>query len=196
MELKRDIDPVLLAAMSDPAGWCPCVLISSDWPDGTAHVFSGGIDLPWNGETWIAVGHNIAAIEVSPEGGGLVPGEATLTIAGAIETVLSYADPAAKNGLVRIWIGATTAPGGSVLKGEPYNTFAGYIDFNQADFDFATGAARLGVGVGTGPSAREHAAIAHSAEDQKARHPGDTFFDRVANADQWRKFPIQFPNPA
>ncbi|WP_158963904.1 hypothetical protein [Chachezhania sediminis] len=194
MELTRGIDPVLLTAISNPAGFYPAVLISSVWPDGTAWVHSGDGDLPWNGEIWSGIAP-IAEAAVPGERSGLVPGEGTLTVRGTFEAVLSYADPAARNGLVQMYVAATTEPGGTVLIGTPHLAFTGYLDANSAVLDAATGDASLTVTAGTGPAAREHAALYHSPEDQKARHPGDTLLERAAVATQWRSTRIQFPNP-
>lgn len=194
MELKRGIDPVLMAKLGDRAGFHPVVLISSVWPDGIVYAHSGNGNLTWAGQTWTGIA-NIASVNVGSESGGFVPSQAGMTITGALDTVLAYMDPAARGGAVAVHVGATTEPGGTILIGEPFQCFAGFLDENDMVFTAADGAAGLSVGVTSGPPARAAASISHSNEDQQSRYPGDTLFQRCAVAAAWRSRPIQFPSP-
>lgn len=191
--VSRGVDTTLLTKWATGVV-NPIAIVESVWPDGTVRIHSNVGSLSWDGHTWLGIG-DVAGSAVSEEGGGSVPGEATLTIMGTLETVLGYADPDARGGEVQIWLGDTTEPGGLTLDGTPTRVFIGYLDANRMVHDFESGDASLSVTAAAGPAAREFAAMYHSAEDQKARHPGDTFFERVATASQWRATPIKFPNP-
>jgi hypothetical protein len=195
MELTRGLDPTLLAAISDPAGFYPVVLIESVWPDGTVNMHSGNGALSWDSKSWTGIAA-IAEMRAGPEQGGAVPSEAAMTVRGTITDVLSYADPAARGGRVRLWVGATTAPGGTTLVGTPALCFTGYLDANDSMLDAAVGDAELTVTAATGPAARERAAISHSAEDQRITDANDTLFERCSAAADWRSIPIQFPDPS
>ena len=190
--MSRGIDSTLLAAISDPTGFHPVALIKSVWPDGTVYVHSNVGSISWDSQTWLGIG-DIADVEVPQEAGGIVPQSATLVIRGTLDAVLTYADPDARNGEVSMWIGATTTPGGTTLIGEPFLAFRGYLDSSDVSLDFAAGDFFLSASAVTGPAARESATVVHSDEDQKARHSGDTFFERAAAAAKWRSIPIRFP---
>lgn len=192
--ITRGIDPVLLAEFTRREGFHPVAIVESVWPDGTVRIHSGNGPMSWDSKTWLGIGR-VAGFSVDVEGGGAVPSGARMDVRGTLADILSYTDPAARNGLVQVWIGALTEPGGTTLIGTPFSPFTGYLDSNEMRHDFESGDAYLSVIAGAGPAAREHAAMYHSPEDQKARHPGDTLLERVAVSAKWRSSPMQFPNP-
>lgn len=193
MELSRDIDPILLAEFAKREGFNPIGIIRSEWPSGEVRVHSGNGDLQWQGETWQGVA-KIASLEIEPEREGLAPAEAAMSLLGPVEDLLAEMDPAARGGLVQMWIGATTRPGGTDLIGTPFPAFTGRIVSNEVTLP-GEKAGALEVKVKGGPGAREAGAAYHSDEDQKARAPGDTIFERLGWAATWRDNPPLFPAP-
>ncbi|MGZ9812032.1 hypothetical protein ACXN5S_16335 [Pseudoroseicyclus sp. H15] len=198
MELRRGIDPVLLAAISRRDGFHPVVLLKAAWPGGTERIHSGLGDLPWGANTYKGAGHHVRDVAGAPEAGGSAPPEAAIRIAGAVATVLGYTDAKARGGEVRIWLGAVTEPAGTVLIGQPFLAFLGRIDENDADLEARIDAtvAELMVSATAGPGAKENAAHWHSDENQKAIDPSDTGMERLAFASRWRFSPPDFPGPS
>ncbi|CUH66806.1 hypothetical protein TG4357_02650 [Thalassovita gelatinovora] len=194
MDLKRVVDPVLLAELSKPM-FHPIALLHVDWPVTPLRVHSGRGNLTWGGDLYKGLG-KIGKVSVPGEDIGLVPGEAVLQLVGPIAEVLGdVAEQQARGRLVQIWVGCTTKAGGNVLIGDPFEAFAGAIDENNFELSPDRTAARLSLQVKSGPSARSSARIVHSDEAQQAAYPGDTLFRRVAHAAKWRTNPPQWPAP-
>ena len=192
MELKRNIDPVLLAEYGKPM-FHPVSLVYMDHPDGPVHLHSGVGDLTHDGAVWLGVG-KLGSIEIPFEASGAVPEQATLGIVGFVADLIGEAgDQALRGRQVDIYAGARTAAGGVVLVGVPDRVFTGSMGKSDFGLDTTRQVARLSVRIKSGQPARSGAQIAHSDEDQQAQYPGDTLFVRTNNAEQWARRPQTWP---
>lgn len=174
MVLTRGVDPSTLTAMSAPV-WFPVVLVWLDWPDGMRRLHSASGTLTLDGADYLGVGA-FGAVNVPGEGLGLAAATATLTLTGLPQEALGDGPPAIRNRQGAIMLGALSEAGKGSLAGAPVEVFAGYMDALR--FSYAREGegftSSLQLDLGSGPSARQAAAILHSAEDQSRRHPGDT----------------------
>jgi len=194
MELRRGLAQAQIdARRKNPL--FPCSFVFIDWPDIAVRVFSGSGVIQWDGETWngVTTRHGTVADMVIPETGEqLAPREATFRIIGQVAEVLNdAADQRVAGRTVRVWSATTTGPGGNVLASDPVLEFTGYVSDTsyqeRRQGDDAPTPALLTVDVTSGVSARASADMAHSSEDQQRIYPGDTFFDRTANARIWER---------
>lgn len=185
MELKREIDPLLIAAFSYPGMFYPIAICRIEWPGGDVLVHSGVGDLEWNGDTYRGIGQ-LGGISTPEEAPGIVPSELGLSIAGELSALLQAQDELERNSLVQIWLGATTMPGepSSGLIGEPMQIGSAFID---SDGELTPESTELLLNAVSGSPARSSAQITHSSEDQKSKYPNDTFFDRASFADAWKQ---------
>jgi len=179
MGVTRDIDPDLLAAISDQ--WFhPVTLVFVDWPGDPLRVHSGSGTITWGGHDWTGLdGLNAGQVTLPNEAASLamVEGEA---VAGGdperIDEILGDAE-AARGQAVQVWFGAVTARAGTVLIGDPMLVFTGTIGA-VADEDTPhgdTGMVRLvRLQLVSGPSQRAVAAAHHSWDDQRRTDPEDT----------------------
>lgn len=179
MELKRAIDPALLAEMSGPF-WRPVVLVDLDWPSGRRRLHSATGPLVVDGAEYLGVGA-FGAVSIPGEGVGLAAQSATLTLYGLTQDALTEAARPIRNRAGTIMLGATTAPGAGALVGQPMTVFAGYMDALRYAVAFGDGdmTHALQLDLGSGPSARQAAAVLHSLEDDARRAPGDTLMRQL-----------------
>lgn len=182
MGISRGIDSDLVEAMETVFN--PTVLVYVDWPTGPVRVHSGVGELSYDGETWLGLG-KYGDISIPSENLSLVSSKATLSVGGTLTDMFDQLNANPRNKTVYIYFGCVTEPSGTTLIGEPFKIFTGYID--QVDFDFnksseSFGTSTVTITVGSGPSARSRATISHGAEDQEAKHPGDTAGRQVINA--------------
>ena len=192
MDLRREIDPALLAALIGDMIY-PIALTYLDWPGQAIRLHTNVGELEWNGQTWRGWGE-LGKLIIPDEGSGLIPEEAELHTLGPIAEVLSDLDEAqdAVGRSVQIWVGSTTEPGNLVLDGEPIEAFSGVIADNDAEISEDGSVAKIIERIRSGPSARARAEVTHSDEDQQARFAGDTLFRRVAHAEKLRANPPQW----
>lgn len=179
MELKRDIDPVLLAEMSKPV-WYPTILVQIDWPTGFVRAHSGVGDMIFNGETFKGIG-DFGEISIPQEEYSFVPQEATVSLTGPYADLLAEVSASAAGRRGDIWIGATAEPGGSTLVGEPYLGLVGAVAGDQLDPPANEGG-KLVVTIRAGTHGRVSGAISHTDEEQQSVFPGDDLFARAARA--------------
>ncbi len=184
MELKRDVDAALLAALQGP--FFPIAALDLDWPGTAIRAHSGVGDITWNGLTFAGVGP-FAQVALPAEEGGLVPPEATITIVGELPDIFADAEVGATaRGIeASFYFGAVTSRGSSTLIGNLQNVYTGHLDAQKvvvADENEADMGHGLQLTFKTGPGARSVADVVHSHEDQTVLYPGDTLFRFVIRA--------------
>lgn len=174
--MTRTIHADTLVALA--GHFCPALLVEVDWPDGVVRMHSGFQTLTWGGHDWLAVG-NFGQIDMPEEADGLPQGGATMTWIDTVERsqeLLGIPFEELRGRLVRVWFGVVTAPRGNVLIGDPVPLYTGYFDGRdfalrkESDGLFWEMSLQLADGV----PARTGARVAHTAEDQAAKYPGDT----------------------
>ena len=184
MELRRGVDPALLARLSGVS--YPILFAYLDWPGAPVWAHSGVGPITWGGQTWQGVGH-VGAVELPEESAEIAATEAMLTLAGVAADLDGYADDNIRNRLVEIYLGSVQGrPGGhdgrqvtgpgSTLAGAPQRLFAGLMDvltLTAAKSDEGVEHTAQ-VSVISGQEARSAATVFHSDEDQKRKFPGDT----------------------
>lgn len=184
MELRRGVDPALLAALS--RGGYPVLFAWLDWPDAPVWAHTGVGPITWGGKTWQGVG-TVGNIQLPEEGAEIAAVEAILSLAGVPADLDGYADDTIRNRSMTLHIGAvqgrpgghdgkrTTGPG-STLVGQPTQLFSGILDI----LTLTASATDEGVeheaqvSVLTGQEARSMASLSHSDEDLRRKHPADT----------------------
>lgn len=174
VEVRRGVDPLLLGAMSAPV-WFPVVLVRIEWSDGVRRLHSATGTLSVAGEDYLGVGA-FGRVSIPGEGEGPGATVASLTLFGLADDAILSTTGQLRNRPGVVMLGALTEPGAGALIGAPLEVFGGYIDAIRfryaADGDRLMSALQLDLG--SGPSARQAAAILHSTEDQQRKHPGDT----------------------
>lgn len=180
MDLRRGIDPVLLAALLQTS--YPVVFIYLDWPDATVRFHTSVGNLTWGGYLWKGMGE-LASMDIPAEQAGIAVLDATLALAGVPADLDGFADDRIRNRPAELYIGSLSdRPGGvdgnqpGTLVGMPARIFSGTMDglslVATAVDDGVQHEAR--VTVTTGQEARQNATIYHSNEDQRRLYPSDT----------------------
>lgn len=172
--LTRGIDPVLVAEFSKGLFY-PITLVWLDWPDDPVFAHSNAGAISWNGETWLGVG-DFGSIDIPQETLSLAATSATISLIGIPPEMYARLEVPIRNRDGAIYVGAVTERRGNILVGNPTEIFSGYMDsfrFTMEDDDGNT-VHGVTLKLATGPGARSIASITHSAEDQSAKHPGDT----------------------
>ena len=184
MGLSRGVDPLLMAAITAEVFY-PVLLVHLDWQGTAVHAHTGRGNIIWDSATWSGVG-DFGSVEVPEEAAGMAAIGADVVLVGIPPDILADADAVIRNREGRILIGATTAPAGNVLIGDPVEVFAGYMDAARVEIQSADDVMVLGlrISLGSGPSARAFASVVHSYSDQIKRHPGDTAGRLVALQEQ------------
>ncbi|NPD15740.1 hypothetical protein HOY34_11055 [Xinfangfangia sp. D13-10-4-6] len=178
MDLRRNIHPDTLGVLSGPAFY-PVMMVWLDWPGETLRAHSGTGPITWGGEVWQGVG-KFGAVEVPEESSSGVPVDVSLSLVCDLPMLAEHADAVIRQRPGAIWMGVTSAPGGNVLIGEPFELARGTMDtlVLTTEIEGADGATailyRLTAGLTTGPGYRTSAAVAHSHEDQSRHYPNDT----------------------
>lgn len=197
MDLTRGADPALISALSENPFY-PIAIVRIDWPDengNAVRVHSGTGTLSWKGNTWLGLG-DLGSISAPEETETLVPEELRLTLRGTLTELLALSSEDDHRGDdVFMWVGCTTTPGGTTLKGDPELGFYGTIDETPFQESEDGTLAELTVIARSGPPARADAEVVHSDEDQQSKYPGDTLFRRVAHAEKFNSNPPQWPAP-
>lgn len=176
MAIERDIDPATLAAISNPAGFWPVVLVYLDWPDAPVRVHSNGGDLSWGGQIWRGIG-GVGQLQIPDEALGLGSDDATVGLMGLDDTLDGYLDDDIRGRDGVIYFGAVTERDGAVLIGAPFPIFLGTMDAKtdllerDGSEDLVRG---VSISITPGPSQRSSSGIYHSNEDQQLSFPGDT----------------------
>lgn len=182
MELSRNINPALLAAISGES-FHPVMLVWLDWPGGAVRAHSGRGDITWGGEVWVGIS-DASSMASGEEGIGMASTSLTLSLAAPPEEIMSRISDPIRNRQGRLYWGAVTEPKGNVLVGEPMLFYDGYMDSSampiKADEEGLTH--YIEVSLSSGPGARSVASIYHTAEDQSRKYPGDTAGRHVINA--------------
>ncbi|MEL7299378.1 MAG: hypothetical protein AAFM92_03250 [Pseudomonadota bacterium] len=192
MDLKRLIDPTLLTALAGEEIY-PIALVFIDWPTGPVRAHTNTGTVAFEGEDFAGVGE-LGRIEIPDEATSLVPESAVIALASETTGLLTYADEdQARGSEVRMWVGLTTTPGGTTLKGVPEEVFTGSVVGSSFQLSEGRRIASLSIEVKAGQPARAGAQVVHSDEDQQALFPGDTFFQRIANAEKWNTTPDRWP---
>ena len=182
--VARDIDAATLAAISDPAGFYPIVMVYLDWPGGAIRAHSNTGDLMWNSQTWSGVG-NFGGIRLPGDEFGMAAQEATVSLHGLGDDLDDYLDTDPRGQDAVIYFGAVTERDGNTLVGDPFEVFTGTIDGLSDPTEPANdGGYTRGVVVtlSSGPSQRSVGTAYHTFEDQSARYLGDTAGRLVVNA--------------
>ncbi|XAI95611.1 hypothetical protein [Nostoc phage Nsp-JY21] len=174
--MTRAIHTDTLAALA--GHFCPALLVEVDWPDGVVRMHSGFQPLTWGGHEWLPVG-NFGRIDMPEEADGLPQGGATMTWIDDIERtqeLLGMPFDTLRGRLVRVWFAVVTAPRGNVLVGAPVPLYTGYFD--GRDFALRKSGdslmSEMTLTLADGVPARTGTRVAHTAEDQGAKYPGDT----------------------
>lgn len=192
MDLKRDIDVALLAALSAEEIY-PVALVFIDWPTGPVRAHTNPGMITFGSEEYAGVGE-LGSIRIPDEATSIVPESAVIVIASETTGLLTYADEEQARGReVGIWLGLTTEPGGTTLIGAPERVFTGSVVGSSFELSQNRRVATLSIDVKAGQPARSGAQVVHSNEDQQALFPGDTFFERVAHAEKWNTNPDSWP---
>lgn len=174
MALTRGVASATLAEMARPI-WFPVVMVHLDWPGGARRLHSATGTLTHDGAEWLGVGA-FGQVSIPGEGLGLAAASATLTLHGLPQTALDDAQAVIRNRRGQVLLGALSEAGKGALAGAPVTLFDGYMDALRYRYAMEGDAyvSSLQLDLGSGPSARQAAAILHSAEDQAIRQPGDT----------------------
>ncbi|NUM72729.1 hypothetical protein HUU40_00065 [candidate division KSB1 bacterium] len=181
MDLKRGVDPVLLAALSQMSN--PVLLVYLDWEGAPVYAHTGVGIIEWNGHEWEGVG-KFSEIAIPEESSGLAMIEAVLTLAGVDADLQGHIDDNIQGRIAEIYVGALTdRPGGfdgkqnDVLIGTPISIFTGKMD----TFGISTSKAGRGkvvnravISIATGVEARSAFSIYHNDENQRREYPDDT----------------------
>ncbi len=175
--MPRDIDPVLLAALS--AGYCePVHLLMLTFRSATRYVWSGVGDLVWGGNTFLGVG-SLGALgdvkessEVTADGTSVSLSGIDPTDLGESLTDIQLGAPAAR------WLGAVQ-PGTRTLIGTPYPLFVGQVDKPS----IYTGPEKISISLALESRMINHARASnrrYTAADQHANgYPDDIAFNWV-----------------
>lgn len=174
MDLTRNVDPVLLAALSGP--FHPVLLVYIDWPGEAVRVHSGLGQIDWGGNIWHGVGER-GFVSFPAEAMGAASFAGVLKIGGLPAEIDAHltVDPRERD--VEIYFGAVTERAGITLRGNPVLAFSGYVDSmsDEEAFDAAGSSSRaISVGIASGPSQRTRGGAFHTYADQIAAHPNDT----------------------
>lgn len=184
MELRRGVDPALLASLS--RGGFPVLFVHMDWPGAPVWCHSGVGTIDWGGRRWSGVA-GVGAVDIPAEGGEIAALEAMLSLAGVPADLDGFGDDAIRGRTVALYLGGVAGrPGGhdgrqasgpgATLIGQPVSLFSGTMDA----LTLTTSRTDEGVeheaqvAVATGVEARSMASIFHSDEDQRRFHPADT----------------------
>lgn len=182
MDLTRGVGPALLAEIAGGA-WYPVLLVDLDWPGGRIRAHSGAGSITWASATWFGVGR-YGEVSIPEESATGLPSDFSLSLVCDLPELATYADAVIRGRPGTVYLGATTAPGGNALVGDPVSLASGAMDGLVLTLDAADGVQlyRLTVSMTTGPSYRSASAIVHSHEDQSRKYPGDTAGLRLIGA--------------
>lgn len=178
MDLLRGTPAPLLAEISKPF-FFPVVLVFFDWPSAPIYAHSGIGSINYAGQTWTGVG-KFGSISIPNEAfGGVVPSEMTMTLMSDYSEIEAYTGANIRGRAGRVYVGATTEPGGDTLIGAVEifsgrgNGF-GFTAETQDNEDEIITLYGLEVSLKVGPNARTPTTMLHSLEDQQRTYPNDT----------------------
>lgn len=183
MDIMRSVSAGMQAALSGPFFY-PCLMVWLDWPGDEVRAHTGRGSIIWGGEPWHGVGE-FGSVSVPEESASGVPVDFSLSLVCDLAELAEYADAVVRQREGRIYLGATTGPGGNVLVGDPVELIAGTMDtlVLTTEVQREDGSVQilytLTVGMTTGPSMRSMASIVHSHEDQSRQFLGDTAGKRL-----------------
>lgn len=186
MDMSRAIHPDTLAAIL-AGGFHPQILIFVDWPGDPVRVNLGLETITWDSSDWFGVG-GFGDLSIPQEGAELVPADAILSMILPEDEIDAVLAAEVRNISARVYGALTTTPAGATLIGEPFEVFAGYVDGLSEALRVTTSPtmreleSSVQLELGTGPSARQAAAVVHSHEGQSAAHPGDTIGRLLINS--------------
>jgi hypothetical protein len=175
--MPRNIDPVLLAALSGPNPW-PVHLVQLTFRSQTCYAWSGLGTLSWNGNNFLGVGSLGELGDFK---------EASEVRADGTSVELSGIDPIyLGESLTDIWLGApayrwlsAVTPGTRTLIGTPYLLFAGQVDKPT----IYTGPEKMTISLALETRLINHTRAAnrrYTANDQHSNgYPDDTGFNWV-----------------
>lgn len=182
MALTRGIDPATLAALSGVFN--VVIMVRLDWPGSMLRLHSGVGILRYEGQNWSGLGR-FGAIDTPEESGGLASSPLTLRLIGAPDEMDAYLDDPIRDRDAWVAVAVTSERAGGRIIGAPIPIFAGYMDALRDEAAAADGniTRSIVLSVAAGPSQRQFAVLAHTAEDQAAAFPGDTAGRHVINAE-------------
>lgn len=174
MDLKRNIDPVLLAELGK--AFHPVLLVHLDWPGAEKiRVHSGIGQITWDGHIWTGVGsRGFVSLPQEVFGAGSFSG--TLSLGGLPDDIDDYLTASVRGIDVDIYFGAVTERAGTALVGAPFAVFCGYGDDLGDEQSFAgeDSFRTITLAISSGPSQRADGGAFHTYGDQIASYPGDT----------------------
>lgn len=168
----------------------PRFLVQIDFDSGPLRLWSGVGPLSALGETWTGVGRlgSIGPVREGrdPTARGIVM-ELTIVptpeVPDAPDAVLNIAEAEDYQGRPATVYQAMLDPDTGALIEDPFARFRGYLD--TMDESEEPGRATIRIRAENRLIDLERPRLAHyTPEDQKARYPGDTFFDEVAGLQQ------------
>lgn len=177
MDITRGVPAALLAAISGPY-FHPVVLMHVDWPGAPLWMHSNRGNIAWQGKTWLGVG-KFGQVEVPEEIAEGIPADFSIALFSDFPDLEDYLDTVIRGRDCRVYLGATTEPGGTSLIGA-VEIAAGTADGMGVSMEVMDDDGQtitlygIRVTVSTGPSSRSLASISHSHEDQQRHFPGDT----------------------
>lgn len=182
--VARDINAATLAAISEPAGFYPVVMVYLDWPGGAVRAHSNMGAISWDSQTWNGVG-NFGGISLPGDEFGMAAQEASVALYGLGDDLDDYLDVDPRGRDAVIYFGAVTERDGNTLVGDPFPVFTGTMNGLADPTEPAEdGGYTRGVVVplSSGPSQRSRGTVYHSFEDQTRNYLGDTAGRLLINA--------------
>lgn len=181
--VTRSIHPDTKAAIA-AGNFSPIVMVYLDWPGGAVRVHSNVGTISFGGNNWLGIGH-FGGIAAPEESVGLSQNSASLQLIGAPDEMDDYLDSPIRGRRGEVWFGVVTERSGNVLIGEPFITFAGYMDAMRDTIQAEDGGVTrvITIDVANGPSQRLTASLFHTDEDQRRMHPTDTAGRLVINSE-------------
>ena len=182
MDLTRGVGTALMAQIGGGV-WHPVLMVDLDWPGGRVRAHSGVGVIEWASATWAGVG-KYGEVSIPEEAANGLPSDFSLSLVCDLPDLATYADAVIRGRPGTVYLGATTAPGGNLLVGNPVALASGTMDGLVLMLDAQDGVQlyRLTVSMTTGPSYRSASTIVHSHEDQSRKYPGDTAGLRLIGA--------------